>query len=85
MPGDGYRRWQEQLELRQRAFERHWGVTLGRRVTVKLRDHAKPVTGVIRLVEDEPRRGQPPELEIRGLRFFPGEVESIVGVDDASS
>jgi len=85
LPGDGYRRWREQLEMRQRAFERQWGVTLGRRVSVMLRDHAKPVTGVIRMVGDEPPPGQPPELEIRGLRFFPGEIESIVDADDASS
>lgn len=85
LPGDGYRRWREQLEARQRAFERQWGVALGRRVSVMLRNHAKPVMGVIRMVDEKPRQGQAPELEIRGLRFFPEEIESIVSATEEAS
>ncbi len=83
LPGDGFRRWREQLEARQRSFERRWGITLGCRVVVILRGHAKPVTGVVRIVgEEPPADGRPPELEIRGVRFFPDEVESLVRAEE---
>lgn len=83
LPGDGFRRWREQLEAGQRAFERRWGVTLGCRVVLMLRGHAKPLTGVVRIVSDAPPSdGRPPELEIRGVRFFPEEVESLIRAEE---
>lgn len=75
----GWRRWREELEERKRAFESRWGVVLGRRVTVWLKDHAKPLSGMIEWREP-PRteRNAPPRFKLRGLEFGVGEIESIV-------
>ena len=75
----GWRRWREELEERKRAFESRWGVMLGKRVTVWLRDHAKPLCGKLEWIQD---RSQPanaaPRFRLRGLEFEVGEIESIV-------
>lgn len=75
----GWRRWREELEEKKRAFESRWGVVLGKRVTVWLKDHAKPLTGMIEWREP-PRseRNAPPRFMLRGLEFGVGEIESIV-------
>jgi hypothetical protein len=46
-PEDGYRKWREELDAKKRAFESRWGVVLGRRVSVSLTDHAKPLSGML--------------------------------------
>lgn len=75
---EGYRRWREELEEKQRAFEAKWGVILSRRVSVCLKDMAKPVVGLLQWRDGI--GNSPPVFSIRGLEFFPGEIESIVQV-----
>lgn len=75
----GWRRWREELEERKRAFESQWGVVLGKRVTVRLRDHAKPLSGMLEWLDG---RGQgkaaTPRFRLRGLEFGHEEIESII-------
>lgn len=74
----GWRRWREELDTRKRAFETRWGVILGKRVTLCLRDHAKPVQGIIEMVDPpNDQRHLPPTFRIRGLEFTPAEIESL--------
>ncbi len=83
---DGYRKWREELDAKKRAFETRWGVILSRRVTVKLRDFAKPVTGLLRILEDAKAHShRPPRLEIKGIEFTPAEIESIVQTEDGGA
>lgn len=75
----GWRRWREELEEKKRAFESRWGVVLGRRVTVCLRDHVKPLSGLIEWIEPSAsQRHLPPRFRLRGLEFVPGDIESLV-------
>jgi hypothetical protein len=76
-PEDGYRRWREELVAAQRAFEERWGVILGKRVSVSLRDHAKPLVGKLSIVRRKGVISNPPELELRGLHFYPSEIVAI--------
>jgi hypothetical protein len=75
----GWRRWREQLDERKRAFESRWGVVLGKRVTVFLTDHAKPLSGILEWLEPTKgsARNAPPRFKLRGLEFGVGEIESI--------
>jgi hypothetical protein len=75
----GWRRWREELDERKRAFESCWGVVLGKRVVVCLRDHAKPLRGMLEWIE--PGRGgknATPRFRLRGAEFGHEEIESIV-------
>lgn len=75
----GWRRWREELEEKKREFESRWGVVLGKRVTVSLRHHAKPVSGMIEWIEPpSAQRDHPPRFRLRGLEFGPDEIESLV-------
>ena len=78
----GYRKWRQELEAKQRAFESRWGVILGRRVSVILKDHAKPVCGILEWTTDPKKRdASRPLLRLKGLEFTPAEIESIVQVE----
>jgi hypothetical protein len=75
----GWRRWREELDEKKRAFESSWGVILGKRVIVSLRDHAKPLSGMLECIEaPEGNRHAPPRFMLRGLEFGHEEIESIV-------
>ena len=75
----GWRRWREELDEKRRAFEARWGVVLGRRVKVWLKDHAKPLSGMLEWVEPpKTERHAPPRFRLRGLEFGVGEIESVV-------
>lgn len=81
-PEDGYRKWREELVAKQRAFETRWGVILSRRVCVSLRDHAKPLTGILELLAGSRQSAAAaPMFRLKGLEFSPAEIESIVQVD----
>ncbi len=73
---EGFRKWRQELEEKQRAFEARWGVILSRRVIVSLKHHAKPLEGRLEIVAN-PKHGQP-IFRIRGLDFTPGEIESLI-------
>ncbi|MCU0780220.1 MAG: hypothetical protein MUF04_03850 [Akkermansiaceae bacterium] len=76
---EGFRRWRDDLDEKKRAFESRWGVVLGRRVRVQLRDHLKPLVGTLELVS-APRstRDAPPRFRMRGIEFGLAEIESVV-------
>lgn len=77
----GWRRWREELDEKKRAFESRWGVVLGKQVTVWLKDHAKPLSGMIEWLEPAKagnEKNGAPRFRLRGLEFGVGEIESIV-------
>jgi hypothetical protein len=79
---DGFRKWREELEEKKRAFESRWGVILGRRVSVSLRNHAKPLVGTLDWVSDPKKSAdQPPVFKLKGLEFGVGEIESMMQVE----
>ncbi len=75
----GWRRWREELEEKQRAFEARWGVALGKPVVVQLRDHAKPLTGMLEWISEGGRAddSRPPRFRLRGLEFGHEEIASL--------
>lgn len=82
----GWRRWREEMEEKKRAFESRWGVVLGKRVTVWLRDHAKPLSGKLEWLQDRSAPAHaPPRFRLRGLEFGVREIESIVREDSEPS
>jgi hypothetical protein len=75
----GWRRWREELDEKKRAFESRWGVVLGKRVTVWLKDHAKPLSGMLEWLEvAKGGMNGAPRFKLRGLEFGHEEIESIV-------
>ncbi len=75
----GWRRWREELIAQQQAFESRWGVVLGKRVTVFLRNHAKPLSGMLEWIDrTKGGSGGPPRFRMLGLEFGHEEIESIV-------
>lgn len=75
----GWRRWREELEQAQQAFESRWGVVLGKRVVVCLRDHAKPLVGILEWVQQgRADKYTPPKFRLRGVEFGHDEILSIV-------
>ena len=82
-PEDGFRKWREELDAKKRAFEARWGVILGKSVRVTLRNHAKPLTGVLEWITDPRKKAtDEPLFRLRGMEFKPAEIESMVRVDD---
>lgn len=75
---EGFRKWREELEEKKRAFESRWGVILGRRVSVCLRNHAKPLVGTLEWVSDPKKLpDHPPVFKLKGVEFGVGEIESV--------
>lgn len=82
---DGYRKWREELDAKKRAFETRWGVILSRRVRVELKDHAKPLMGILDwYVDPKASRNAPPIFRLKGLEFSASEIESIVQVEEVA-
>ncbi len=76
---EGFQRWRDDLNAKKRAFESRWGVVLGRRVRVQLRNHLKPLVGTLELVSDPKRpRDAPPRFRLREIEFGLAEIESVV-------
>ncbi len=83
-PEEGYRKWREELDAKKHAFEARWGVILSRRVSVSLKDHAKPLVGILELLgESKAKKRDPnrPTFRLKGLEFSPADIESIVQID----
>jgi hypothetical protein len=79
---DGYRRWRDDLDERKRAFESRWGVILSRKVSVSLRHHAKPLTGMIEWATKNKRGGADhPVFRIRSVEFTTADIESIIQLE----
>lgn len=81
----GYRRWQERLDAERRAFEKRWGVILGRRVRLQLRDYDRPFEGSLTLVEERTKKkNSAPRLCLGSLKFTAAEIESVITIDDSN-
>jgi hypothetical protein len=78
----GYRKWRQELEEKQREFESRWGVVLSRRVSVSLKNFAKPIEGRLEILSNpkNARDGQP-VFRIKSLEFTAGEIERLVQVE----
>ncbi len=78
---DGFARWKEEAELAKRAFEKRWGVPLGKPVRVQLRGEAREREGLLRVVEEAAgKSAKPLRLVIGGHVFAAGQIESVVCV-----
>lgn len=79
---EGFRKWREELDAKKRDFELRWGVILHKTVCVSLRNHAKPLTGVLEWISDSGKSNTAqPVFRLKGLEFTPAEIESIMQVD----
>jgi len=79
---DGYRSWRRELEERQRAFERRFGVIIGKPVRVALVGHRNELEGKILLIGGEASaKATHLQFELQGVRFTTGDIESIVRID----
>ena len=83
---DGYRAWREELDARRAAFEKRWGIILGRRVRVKLVDRDLPLEGKLVLLRmgdsNHPGKGRPKlRFHLQGSEFSHAEIESVVRLD----
>ena len=80
---EGYRHWRERLDAERRAFEKRWGVILGRRVRLQLRDYDPPVEGCLTLVERGSKgTSTVPRFCLGTLEFTAAEIESVVAMQD---
>lgn len=79
----GFRRWREELDARKHAFETRWGIILGRRVSLQLASHNRPIEGIIRIDSEPAKAGKTasPLFRIGTLPFCPSEIESIVALN----
>lgn len=81
--GAGWAHWREELDRRKREFESRWGVVLGRRVTVSLRNIDKPFTGKIEWLEEGGAGARAnPKFQIGTVVFSHADIESIAREDD---
>lgn len=77
----GFARWREEAESAKRAFEKRWGVPLGKPVRVQLRGEAAEREGLLRVVEEAAgNAGKQLRLTLGGRTFAAGEIESVVRV-----
>lgn len=77
----GYARWKAEAEGAKRAFEQRWGVPLGKRVRVQLRDEAREREGLLRMVEEPGSGGKTLRLRLGTEVFEAGRIESLVRVE----
>ena len=78
---DGFARWKEEAEAAKRAFEKRWGVPLGKPVRVQLRGEAREREGLLRMVEEPAGKSSKQlRLTLGGYTFTAAQIESIVRV-----
>ena len=75
----GYSAWKNEVGEEQIAFEKQWGVTLGKSVRVQFKGLPKPMEGVLRAVEEK-GGGRPRRLRLQmGEQIFLSyQIESLV-------
>lgn len=74
----GYAAWKRDAAEARRAFERRWGVPLGRQVRVLLRGERCEREGVLRLAEEPAGLGGILRLRLDDEVFEAGRIESVV-------
>ena len=78
---NGFARWKEEAESAKRAFEKRWGVPLGKPVRVQLRGEARERVGLLRVVEESAgNSAKALRLALGGHVFPAGQIESVVRV-----
>ena len=78
---DGFARWKEEAEAARRAFEKRWGVPLGKTVRIQLRGESREREGRLRLVDEPPQDSSKHlRLTLGGHGFGANEIESLVRV-----
>jgi hypothetical protein len=78
---EGFARWKEEAELAKRAFEKRWGVPLGKPVRVQLHGEAREREGLLRVAEEAAgSTAKALRLVIGGHVFAAGQIESVVRV-----
>lgn len=79
----GYKKWQEELDQRKRAFEQRHGVIIGRRVKVQLRGEQDPLEGVILIAHQKiPQATARLKLSMGKRNFTAADLESIVRLEE---
>lgn len=83
---DGYAHWRAEKQARRRDFEQAWGIRLGHRVRVQLRNERSPREGIIQLLDDLPDQKDPAQRQAVRLRigdhsFLPHQIESLSVID----
>lgn len=82
----GHRKWQQELEIKKRAFESRFGVILGRRVRVQLVGELRPLEGMIHLVSKNLNQpGHKLRFQLGSREFSASEIESIIRLDEPAS
>lgn len=79
----GFDNWRKQRETRLQLIRREWGVPVGKRVRLKLREFDHEFVGVLMLAE-EPRaidRRQPLLLKIRNVSLGLADIEHCAMLD----
>ena len=74
---NGFDNWREQREERLQLIRSEWGVPVGQRVRIKLREFDHDFTGILMLAEEPLKidRRLPLLLKIRNLAIGPGDIE----------
>lgn len=83
---DGYAHWQAEKQARRRDFEQAWGIRLGRRVRVQLRNERAPREGIIQFLDglpdqQAPDQRHPVRLRIGDHHFLPNQIECLSVID----
>ena len=80
----GYTAWKAEIEAAWRAFERRWGVPLGKQVRVQLRGEAREREGLLQVVEEPKRKPSKTALHLKlrlgGFVFSSTQIESVVRI-----
>ena len=80
---NGFDNWCQQREERLQSVRREWGVPVGRRVRLKLREFNQEFTGILMLVEEPLKidRRLPLLLRIRNIPFTQADIEHCSTLD----
>lgn len=80
---DGFGNWQREQEALRAEVRRIWGLPVGRRVRVRLRDMDDSLEGELHLVSRPEKldRRTPLMLQLRGIEFSSHEIESCCRLD----
>ena len=77
----GFKRWRQEAEEARRAFEKRWGIPMGKPVRVLLRGESREREGVLRQVEEQQGKStRQLRLSLGGHIFHAAQIESLVRV-----
>jgi len=79
----GFDNWRLQREERLQLIRGEWGVPVGRRVRLKLREFDSEFTGILMLADEPPTidRRLPLSLKIRNIPVGPSDIEHWTALD----